>query len=287
MELSVIIPCLNAGHTLAGQLEALQRQRWDRPWEIVVADNGSVDDTPSVIRDYQRRMPNLRVVDASSRRGCSAARNIGIEAAAADRFVFCDADDEVTPRWIAAMGEALMRHEFVASRVDDQPLNPDWVRALWHAPEEVHDDVPVCLGFLPSASGCGFGLTRRLYQRVGPFDESLPRLDDFDYSWRVQIAGERVHSVPDAVIYYRHRHSLLGTYRLCFADGRSEVMLLKKFCDHGMDWRPWQRAVRDWVHMPLSLLRVRDRVSWGLWLKSAGALAGRMKGSIEQRTLAL
>lgn len=287
VDLSVIIPCLNAEATFAGQLEALCRQQWHRRWEIVVADNGSTDETLGIVRRYRRRLPQLRVIDASARRGCAAARNIGIRAARADRFAFCDVDDEIGDGWVAAMGEALLRHEFVACRVDDRRLNPQWVRALWPANTDVQEGVQVCLDFLPSAPGCGFGLTRRLFEGVGDFDETLPRLDDFDYSWRVQLLGERVHLVPDAVIYYRHRHSLLGTFRLCVADGHSEVMLLRKFAREGMPWRPMRHALRDWVFMPLGLLRVRDRVSWGAWLKSAGMLAGRVRGSLEQRILAL
>ena len=287
MDLTVIIPCLNAGNTIAGQLEALRHQRWDKSWEVMVADNGSTDDTRDVVRRFQRDMPNLRLVDVSARRGCAAARNLAIPAARGDCIAFCDADDEVAPGWVVAMGEALRRHDFVACEVDDRRLNPHWVRSLWHAPERVEQGLPVCLDFLPSAAGCGFGLTRQVFEEVGEFDESLPRLDDFDYSWRVQLTGRRVHCVPQAVIHYRHRHTLLGTYRLCFDDGRSEVMLVKKFGDHGLSWRPWRQALRDWVHVPFMLLRVRDRISWGLWLKTAGVLAGRMVGSIEHRTLAL
>ncbi|MFP5350012.1 MAG: glycosyltransferase family 2 protein [Gammaproteobacteria bacterium] len=287
VDLSVIITCLNAEATFAGQLEALCRQQWDRRWEIVVADNGSTDDTLRIIRRYRRRLPQLRVVDASARRGCAAARNIGMQAARADCFAFCDVDDEIGHGWVAAMGEALLRHEFVACRVDDRRLNPPWVQALWPANPERQEGVDICLGFLPSAPGCGFGLTRRLFERVGDFDETLPRLDDFDYSWRAQLAGARVHLVPDAVIYYRHRHSLRGTFRLCVADGYSEVMLLRKFARQGMPWRPVRQALHDWVFTPLGLLRVRDRVSWGAWLKGVGVLAGRAHGSLEQRILAL
>ena len=39
IKLSVIIPCYNAETTLAVQLEALARQRWSEPWEVLVVDN--------------------------------------------------------------------------------------------------------------------------------------------------------------------------------------------------------------------------------------------------------
>jgi glycosyltransferase involved in cell wall biosynthesis len=66
MRLGVIIPCLDGSQTIAGQLEALARQECSDPWEIVLADNGSTDGTLDIVRRYQERLPNLRIVDASA-----------------------------------------------------------------------------------------------------------------------------------------------------------------------------------------------------------------------------
>jgi glycosyltransferase involved in cell wall biosynthesis len=43
--LSVVIACYNAAETLPVQLEALSKQEWSRQWEVVLADNGSTDDS--------------------------------------------------------------------------------------------------------------------------------------------------------------------------------------------------------------------------------------------------
>ena len=42
IQLSGVIPCFNAAATLRVQLDALVLQQWDRPWEVLVADNGSL-----------------------------------------------------------------------------------------------------------------------------------------------------------------------------------------------------------------------------------------------------
>jgi glycosyltransferase involved in cell wall biosynthesis len=93
MKLSVIIPCLNGAATIATQLAALARQQWDQPWEIVVADNGSTDESVGIVERYRGRLQNLRVADASARRG--RALNVGAKEATGDALVFCDVDDEV------------------------------------------------------------------------------------------------------------------------------------------------------------------------------------------------
>jgi glycosyltransferase involved in cell wall biosynthesis len=111
MKLSVVIPCFNAASTLGTQLEALARQRYNQDWEVIIADNGSTDGSLAVAESYKSRLPGLRVVDSSDRRGAAHARNIGALNSTGDHLLYCDADDEVAPGWMAAMAEALSRHE--------------------------------------------------------------------------------------------------------------------------------------------------------------------------------
>src|SRR5258708_12899377 len=81
-DLSVVIPCLNAGDVLARQLEALATQAWDGTWDVIVADNGSTDETREVAASFDPRLPSLRIVDASDQRGRQHARNVGARVAA-------------------------------------------------------------------------------------------------------------------------------------------------------------------------------------------------------------
>src|SRR5204862_5354000 len=98
------------------QLSALSRQDYTGAGELVVADNGSNDGSHAIVANWSTRLRNLRVVDASQRRGCAAADNIGAAAARGSALVFCDQDDVVQPGWLAAMAEALHSHDLVAGR---------------------------------------------------------------------------------------------------------------------------------------------------------------------------
>jgi len=122
MKLSVIIPCFNAANTIAVQLEALAHQHWCEPWEVIVSNNGSTDETVA-IEQYQENLSNLRIVDSSDQRGAAHARNVGILAAAGDALAFCDADDEVGLGWVMAIGEALSKYDFVACKREYNKLN--------------------------------------------------------------------------------------------------------------------------------------------------------------------
>ncbi len=210
MKLSVVIPCYNGADTIGSQLDALSSQEWSEEWEVIVADNGSNDGTRRVVKEYMGKVPNLRIADASVRRGRSFARNTGAAAAIGEGLAFCDADDEVGPGWVKAIGEALKAHEFVASRWDTEKLN--------EAPEQHYLDNPAQDGllslwyppYLPFASTNGLGIKRELHERVGGFDEAFVRAQDTDYCVRVQQAGVELHYVHDALIYYRRRGDLKG-----------------------------------------------------------------------------
>jgi glycosyltransferase involved in cell wall biosynthesis len=218
VKLSVILPCFNGAATLRLQLDALAAQEWSESWEVLVVNNGSTDESVAIAESYRDRLPQLRIIEAyhppAPRLGVANSYNIGIAAAQGEAVVFCEADDEVAPGWLAAMGNALAEHDMVAGRLEYRKLNPDW---LWVAREDyqqvsglVETSNPP---YFPYASGCNLGMRRSLYDKVGPLDISVPCCYDTDYCWKAQTAGFKLQFVPDAVVHYRLRDTLRGLYR--------------------------------------------------------------------------
>ena len=81
VEVSVVIPALNVADTIGQQLDGLACQNFNGNWEVIVADNGSTDSTREVVESFADRLPALKVIDASDRRGINHARNVGSQAA--------------------------------------------------------------------------------------------------------------------------------------------------------------------------------------------------------------
>ncbi len=284
IKLSVIIPCFNGGRTLASQLEALAGQQWCHEWEIIIADNGSTDNSRQIVESFKTRLPNLRVVEAGDKRGAAHARNVALQRAESDRFAFCDTDDQVGDGWVASIGEALGEFDVVVSQFDDRKLNQQWLRELWNTPTDGPEPI---LGFLPAAGGYGLGFTRRVYERVGAFDESLPRMSDIDYTWRVQLAGFKLQFLPHAVVHYRHRATLRGMFVQAYRDGQADVLLYKKYHEHGMPWKSWWQGVKSWILMIPRLPQLCTRAGRGLWVVDAGFMLGHLRGSIRYGVVAL
>lgn len=287
MKLSVIIPCYNAADTIAAQLEALASQRWSEPWEVIVADNGSTDETLIIVERYKAQLLNLRTVDASARRGAAHARNVGARTAIGDALAFCDADDEVGTGWVAAMGRALSEHDFVASRFDVEKLNVPWVQKSHANPQRDGLNEYRYPPYLPHAGGSGIGVKRALHQVVGGFDESMPILEDTDYCWRIQLTGTKLHFVPDAVVHVRHRNTLGGLYRQARGYAEYNVLLYKRYRPLGMPRLSWKASVKAWVRLLRHLPQIRSKASLARWVWQFAWRMGRLQGSIQHRVLAL
>mgnify|MGYP003577117008 CR=1 FL=1 len=213
MELSVVIPCFNAAEHIGAQLAALGGQQFDGSWEVVVADNGSSDGTIEVARRYQPVLPNLHVVDASDRRGSAHARNAGAHFASGDCLVFVDADDQVGANYVANISAALTGHAFVASRFEIDKLNPRLICAKLRNPQSTGLQKIGYPPYLSHAGGSGLGIRRAIHHQVGGFDESLPRLQDTDYCFRVQKLGVKLHFAADAVVHVRYNSKPVALFR--------------------------------------------------------------------------
>ena len=284
--LSVVIPCFNDADDLPEQLDALAAQEWERPWEVVIADNGSTDHVHDVVDRFRDRVPGLRVVDASGRKGSAHARNVGVREAKGDSIVFVDADDRVAPGWLAAIGDALEEVAFVASRHDFAELNDPLVQRTRGNKQDRGLQPYNYPPFLPHASGSGLGIRRSVFEQVGGFDEGLQNLQDTDLCWRVQLAGTELRFVDDAVVHYRFRESLEGIWVQGMNYGEHNVLLYKRYRDRGMPRANWKRGVKAWIRLLRTLPHLLDSEKRLRWVRQLGWRIGRLKGCLKHRVWA-
>ncbi|WP_028457972.1 glycosyltransferase family 2 protein [Chloroflexus sp. Y-396-1] len=289
VRLSIIIPCYNAATTLGEQLAALANQTWEQPWEVIVADNGSHDDSRRVAADFLMRMPHLRIVDAGARRGGAFARNEGARHARGTALAFVDADDVVAPGWVAAIGQALDRHPFVASRFDIERLNQhSWLSRTRRNPQADGLQRVSYPPYLPHAGGSGLAIERKLHEQVGGFDETLPRLMDTDYCFRVQLQCQvPLTFVPEALVYVRYRDTLRGMLRQTRERAIANVALARRYSEQqdkrNTSLSPWLSYARRWLRQVGRLTKIRQREQFAEWLRMNAWLIGLLQGSLQYR----
>lgn len=282
VEVSVVVAFHDAAAHLGQQLSALARQELDGAWEVIAVDDASSDDSRRIAESFSEHL-NLRVIPTSERRGQAHALNVGARAAAGEKLLFLDADDEVAPGYLGAMSVALEAHELVAARLDHITLNSKWVQSAYglHWQET---DIDVYFGFLPFAGGCAVGVSRRVFELVGGFREELSPAHDVAFSWDVQLAGTALHFVPDAVLRYRYRDTLSGLYRQTRQQGSITPLLYKRYRKMGMERRI---AFRAWLDLLGAVARARTKADLAPIMVLLGYRVGRLTGSIRHRVLYL
>lgn len=278
---SVIVPTLNGAGTLPVLLESLERQDYEGPWEVIVADNGSSDGSRELLARWSGRLPGLRVVDASGRRGVSHARNAGGRAARGWLLAFIDQDDQADPGWLRALAAAAGPSALLAGRVELEKLNDPVVRA-WYEPTPPSPSKSNHR-FLPIALGGNTAVPADVLRSVGGWDESLVGGgEDVDLSWRLQLAGHPLVFVPDAVIHKRRRQTLGELARQQFSSGAASAGVYKRFRSH-LRPQPPMSSLRAWGGIALTagdLLGPAERR--GRWVAVAARRLGRLVGSVRE-----
>ncbi len=268
MNASIIIPAHNAGATLPACLAALARQTAaERILEIIVADDGSTDDTPAradAAGATALRQPN---------RGAAAARNLGARHAAGDILLFTDADCEPAEDWVAAM-LAPFADPTVAGvkgvyRTRQTALTARFVQLEYEDKYRRMARLPA-IDFIDTYSA---GYRRDVFLAAGGFDESYPKanVEDQEFSFRLAAAGHKMLFQPRAVVGHRHAASPRAYARKKFWIGYWKVKV---------HLRHPGKALND-SHTPPTLKAQIGLLALALGLGAAGCLwAGAWWGAL-------
>ena len=207
---SIIIPTHNRARLLDAALDSVWAQRLN-DFELIVVDDGSTDDTATVLRKYQARLKSL----TQQQSGPAAARNAGARHARGRYLAFLDSDDvwfpwtlETYARAIAADANPALVLGAAVSFTSGPPV-PEVVEA----PIELAryddyfaaDDAWHCWG-------AGFAVVRRdVFHQAGGFAETLRVGEDADLMMRLGNAAGFVQVIsPITLGYRRHPDSAMA-----------------------------------------------------------------------------
>lgn len=280
--ISVIIPCRSGVGLLLEQLSALEGSRCDEQWEVIVVDNGfsRAEQVGDRLDRFAGTLPGFRVIAAHEGTGAGYARNVGVAASRGDKVAFLDADDVAAPGWLQAMATALDREAVVASRWDIDTLNPPDVRATRKNGQESGVRRYLHPPFLDHAGGCGLGVRREAFDKVGGFDEQFLLLEDTDLCWRLQLAGYSLSFEPAAVVQIRFRPTSRGSFRQAYGYGKYNVLLYKAYRGRGMPRLTVETGLRSLGAVFMSSVQLLNPRSRQKFLRTLGFQLGRIGGSI-------
>ncbi len=217
--LTVIVPAWNCAPYLRRSLAALASSDLPRhEWELVVADDGSTDETSAVARDAADRV--VRVSGGPS--GPAAARNAGAAGAKGDVLVFIDADVCVATSTLRQFVEVFSARPDVGAVFGAYDLSPEspgivsQYRNLLH--HYVHSSNPG-----PATTfwaGCG-AVRREVFSAFGGYDAGRyprPQIEDIEFGYRLAAAGVPMLLRPEIQGKHLKRWTLRGGFVTDFRD---------------------------------------------------------------------
>lgn len=98
---SIIVPAYNSAATLDRCIRSIQAQT-ENDWELLLADNGSVDNTFELMSEYARADRRIRAL-RDLNKGVSFARNTALDNARGEYVCFVDSDDEIEPDYLEVL----------------------------------------------------------------------------------------------------------------------------------------------------------------------------------------
>lgn len=277
--------CRNSADTLPQTLASLARQVYPEWWEVLIVDNGSVDNTLDVARRYAERFPRCSVIRHPDPGSQASGINFGISRTTGDAIVFVDSDDEFGDDYLEHMGRALATEKLVGAAVDITRLNDPKVQKRRRPVQAT--SIETAFNYLPAVIGAAMGARREAMELVGGWDASLTTQHDLDVSWRLHRAGVRAAFVPGAVLHYRYRTGLILTFKQELGYGEGDVALYVRHRQYGMPRRSLARVLVAYARLVHALLTVLGPGGGARLATSAGALSGRLRGSVRYRTLYL
>jgi len=209
---SVIVPAYNTAPYIGETLESIFAQTYG-DYEVIVVNDGSPDsaELERVLSPYQNRICYIK----QENRGLAGARNTGIRHARGEFLAFPDSDDLWLPDFLLEMVRFFSKNPTYDLACADCIYFGDTELAgkTWQGLDPIRP--PVTLEkILPTHGGAfaSFVLLRRdMARKVGPFDEQLRLLEDYNYWLRVLYSGAKWAYVPK-VLGKRRVHSESLTY---------------------------------------------------------------------------
>jgi glycosyltransferase involved in cell wall biosynthesis len=286
--ISIVTPSLDQGRYIGATIESVLGQGYPE-LDYFVQDGGSTDETLAILAGYGDRVPHVSEPD----RGQADAINRGLSRARGEILAYLNSDDLLLPGALTAVGEAfasdprlvLVYGRAVYVDAEGRLLGPYMTR-----PFSREALASFCFIAQPAAF-----FRRRVWEEIGPFDETLHHTMDYDFWLRLatryeagriryldrELAAARLH--PDAktvagwgraleeILDLVKRRTGYVSLWWCVAkwdheiDGRNQVV-----APHPVPWRAYPPAIWEFLR--------RNGMRPALWWRGLkGALPGLMK----------
>lgn len=242
---SIVILNFNGVKYLQSFLPSVLATQYEN-FEVVVADNGSTDDSISFL---QANFPSVKIITSTTNEGFAGGYNWALKLIEATYFVLLNSDVAVTPNWLNPMVELISADSNIAAC---QPKllsyqSPDnfeyagaaggWIDSLGYpfSRGRVFDHCEVdTLQYEEKepifwASGAAMMIRASVFHELGGFDPYFfAHQEEIDLCWRIQLKGYKIYACPASTVYHVGAGTLPRGGKKVYLNFRNNLVMLCK-----------------------------------------------------------
>ena len=265
MKCSVVILNWNGVDMLRRYLPSVVANTKAEGVEVVVADNGSTDDSLQVVATF----PSVRILRMPENHGFAGGYNEALTQIDSEYSVLLNSDVEVTENWLQPLLDYMDCHSDVAAvqpkvlswtSKEEHLKNPTQAIRFEHAGAAGgYMDIlgyPFCRGRVVNyveedkgqydttteifwATGACMCVRTSVYKELGGLDdEFFAHMEEIDLCWRMQCRGYKIACVPQSVVYHLGGGALsYNNPRKTYLNFRNNLLMIYKNAPAKILWR--------------------------------------------------
>ena len=232
MFFSLIIPIYNRPDEAKELLESLSLQTF-KDFELILVEDGSTKTCSTEVEAYRSSLQIQYIVKENT--GRSDTRNVGMQHAKGDYFIFFDSDCIIPPHYLETV-DRLLRDNYADCFGGPDSEHPSFTtmqKAVNYAMTSFWTTGGIRGGkvnmekFKPRTFNMGF--LRAVYEKVGGFNDMYG--EDIDLSIRINQAGFTTKLYREAFVYHKRRVNLKKFYKQVHIFGQARINLFKLYPD--------------------------------------------------------
>jgi cellulose synthase/poly-beta-1,6-N-acetylglucosamine synthase-like glycosyltransferase len=233
VKISILIPCYNEEKTIAKALDSCLNQ--SRPAdEIVVVNDGSTDDSLSVLKGYEGK---IKIIDLSVNTGNkSYAQSIGLQHVTGDVFITADADTLLDKDFIKHIELAFSDSKVMAVAGYVKSIKGNLITACRELEyiygQEVHKYAQSKLDAIYVVPGCASAFRKKLFNVLIDFTHDTVT-EDLDFTYQIHELGVKIKFCKEAIVYTQDPNNL-----------KSYINQIRRWYGGG-----WQNLIKHWKNV--------------------------------------
>lgn len=241
---SIIITVKNEQETISQLLDRLLQQQ--KPFEIIIVDSESTDNTQNIIKKYQKQHPEIKLYIKETTRG--EGRNYGASKAQGKILAFTDGGCTPNKKWLQSLKNKIKNGYDIAA---GKTIDTGYFKNVERVKVKINNyDITY-----PS---CNLAYKKQLFQKINGFDTRFITAEDIDLNLRAIQQGAKIGYTDQAIIYRRSAPNFLKLIKQAFWYGYGRKQLTLK---HGRLWKKYSPQQTFQTHFDMKGL---TRLAFGL-----------------------